>query len=122
MTETTQTPPPPAGDTAVPRSALRTNLTRASGSLRALGTLIALAVIWIYFSFESQYFFTKENIWNIFLQSANVGVIAAGLTVVMIAAEIDLSIGSLEALSGSVAAVVIINHGYSIYVGIAAGL
>ena len=40
----------------------------------------------------------------------------------MIAAEIDLSIGSLEALSGSVAAVVIINHGYSIYLGIAAGL
>ena len=39
----------------------------------------------------------------------------------MIAAEIDLSIGSLEALSGSVAAVVIINHGYSIYIGIAAG-
>jgi len=122
MTETTQPTPPPAGDTAAAPSALRAGLTRASGSLRALGTLIALALIWVYFSFESQYFFTKENIWNILLQSANVGIIAAGLTVVMIAAEIDLSIGSLEALSGSVAAVVVINHGQSIYLGIAAGL
>jgi len=95
---------------------------RASGSVRALGTLVALAIIWLVFGLKSQYFFTEENIWQIFLQSANVGIIAAGLTVVMIAAEIDLSIGSLEALSGSVAAVVIINHGYSIYIGIAAGL
>jgi ribose/xylose/arabinose/galactoside ABC-type transport system permease subunit len=122
MTEASRPLPPPAGDRTAEPSRLRAGLTRASGSLRALGTLAALALIWIYFSFESQYFFTKENIWNIFLQSANVGIIAAGLTVVMIAAEIDLSIGSLEALSGSVAAVVIINHGYSIYVGIAAGL
>jgi ribose/xylose/arabinose/galactoside ABC-type transport system permease subunit len=122
MTEATRPLPPPAGDRTPSPSALRAGLMRASGSLRALGTLVALAVIWLYFSFESEYFFTQENIWNIFLQSANVGIIAAGLTVVMIAAEIDLSIGSLEALSGSVAAVVVINHGYSIYAGIAAGL
>ena len=42
-----------------------------------------------------------------------------GLTVVMIAAEIDLSIGSLEALSGSVAAGIVIEHGYSMWLGIA---
>jgi ribose/xylose/arabinose/galactoside ABC-type transport system permease subunit len=122
MTETTQPTPPPAGDSIPAQSAFRTGLTRASGSFRALGTLAALGLIWLYFSFESQYFFTTANIWNIFLQSANIGVIAAGLTVVMISAEIDLSIGSLEALSGSVAAVVIIKHGQPIWLGIAAGL
>src|SRR5262245_44974403 len=122
MTETTQPTPPAAGDADPAPGGRRALLTRASGSVRALGTLVALAIIWLVFGLKSQYFFTEENIWQIFLQSANVGIIAAGLTVVMIAAEIDLSIGSLEALSGSVAAVVIINHGYSIYVGIAAGL
>ena len=122
MTETTQQTPPPAGDRITAQSGLKAGLMRASGSFRALGTLIALGLIWLYFGLKSQYFFTEENIWNIFLQSANVGIIAAGLTVVMIAAEIDLSIGSLEALSGSVAAVVIINHGYSIWLGILAGL
>ena len=40
----------------------------------------------------------------------------------MITAEIDLSIGSLEALSGSVAAVVIIRYGMPIAVGIAAAI
>src|SRR3954451_13457399 len=122
MTETTQATPPPTGDALRDHRGWRELLMRASGSVRALGTLVALAIIWLVFGLKSQYFFTTANIWNIFLQSANVGIIAAGLTVVMIAAEIDLSIGSLEALSGAVAAVVIINHGYSIYVGIAAGL
>jgi ribose/xylose/arabinose/galactoside ABC-type transport system permease subunit len=108
------------GDGAI--ALLRRGINRASGSFRALGTLAALGLIWLYFSLSSQYFFTTANIWNIFLQAANVGIIAAGLTVVMIAAEIDLSIGSLEALSGSVAAVVIIKYGQSIWLGIAAAL
>ena len=112
-------PATPCGE----QSALRARASSAPPARCARsGTLVALAGIWIYFSLESEYFFTEANIWNIFLRSANIGIIAAGLTVVMIAAEIDLSIGSLEALSGSVAAVVIINHGYSIYLGIAAGL
>src|SRR5438034_9309019 len=121
MTETTPTTSSGAA-TAVASEQLRTRLSRASGSLRALGTLIALALIWFYFSLESKYFFTTANIWNILLQSANVGIIAAGLTVVMITAEIDLSIGSLEALSGSVAAVIVIEHGFSMWLGIAAAL
>jgi len=126
MTHTTPQTPPSAGpaptERAEGRNLLRGGLNRASSSVRALGTLAALGLIWLYFSLESQYFFTTANIWNILLQSANVGIIAAGLTVVMIAAEIDLSIGSLEALSGSVAAIVIIQHGYSIWLGIAAAL
>ena len=120
MTDTT--PPTPATPAEPIRAQLQARLTRASGSWRVLGTLVALGFIWLYFGLKSQYFFTKVNIENILLQASNVGVIAAGLTVVMITAEIDLSIGSLEALSGSVAAVVIIEHGYSVWLGIAAGL
>src|SRR4051794_34137688 len=118
MTDTTPSTPTPA----LVSDQLRARLTRASGSLRALGTLVALAIIWLVFSLQSKYFFTTPNIWNILLQAANVGIIAAGLTVVMIAAEIDLSTGSLEALSGSVAAVIVIEHGYSMWLGIAAAL
>src|ERR1700732_4961298 len=123
MTDTTPQPPRPSSAARAPAlSQLRVGLNRASSPLRALGTLVALGLIWLFFSFESQYFFTTVNIWNIFLQSANVGIIAAGLTVVMIAAEIDLSIGSLEALSGSVAAVVIIKYGQSIWLRISQAL
>jgi ribose transport system permease protein len=122
MTETTPSTPGSAATSAGAAGVLRAGLNRASGSFRALGTLAALALIWLFFSFQSKYFFTTTNIWNILLQAANIGIIAAGLTVVMIAAEIDLSIGSLEALGGSVAAVVIIEHGFSMWLGIAAAL
>ena len=102
---------------------VRAVAARGSGrSLRLLGILLALALIWVYFGLSSEYFFTRTNIFNILLQAANIGIIAAGLTVVMITAEIDLSIGSLEALSGSVAAVVIIRYGMPIAVGIAAAI
>ncbi|MFN8224629.1 MAG: ABC transporter permease [Gaiellales bacterium] len=114
--------PPAAPDDGLSRSTARTLLDRASGSYRAVGTLVALGAIWLFFALKSEYFFTRENIFGIFLQASNVGIIAAGLTVVLIAAEIDLSIGSLQALSGSVAAVVIIQHGHNIWVGILAGL
>ena len=77
---------------------VRAVAARASGrSLRLLGILLALALIWVYFGLSSEYFFTRTNIFNILLQASNIGIIAAGLTVVMITAEIDLSIGSLEA-------------------------
>lgn len=101
---------------------LRRGLNHAPESYRTLGTLVALALIWLFFTLKSEYFLTSENIFNIFLQASSVGIIAAGLTVVLITAEIDLSIGSLQALSGSVAAVVIIQHGHPLWLGIAAGL
>jgi len=90
--------------------------------LRTGGLLLALIAIGAYFTFRSEFFLTVDNLYGILLQSANIGIIAAGLTVVLIAAEIDLSIGSLEALAGAVAAVVIINHGFPTWLGIAAGL
>ena len=87
-------------------------------SFRYIGLYFALAAIWVYFAANSQYFFTKINVLTILLQASNVGIIAAGLTVVMIAAEIDLSIGSVEALCGAVAAVLIIQTGVPVTLGI----
>ena len=47
---------------------LRRGLNRAPGSYRALGTLLAFGLIWLFFSLKSEYFLTSENIFNIFLQ------------------------------------------------------
>jgi ribose/xylose/arabinose/galactoside ABC-type transport system permease subunit len=90
--------------------------------LRTGGLVLALVGIGAYFTASSPYFLTKDNLYNILLQSSNIAIVAAGLTVVLIAAEIDLSIGSVEALSGAVAAVVIIRYGAPVGVGIAAAL
>jgi ribose/xylose/arabinose/galactoside ABC-type transport system permease subunit len=83
-----------------------------------LGLFGALALIWVIFAFSSEFFFTKDNVLNILLQASNIGIVAAGLTVVVITAEIDLSVGSLEALVGAIAAVAIISHGVPVAIGI----
>ena len=89
---------------------------------RTLGTLAGLAAIWALFTALSDVFLTSTNIWNILQQSANVGCVAAGLTVVLIAGEIDLSVGSLEAMAGAVAAVLMRDHGVPVPLGVLAGI
>jgi ribose/xylose/arabinose/galactoside ABC-type transport system permease subunit len=119
-------PPPPepsSGEVAhAPKTLGQTALGLVRRYLRTGGLVLALLAIGLYFTIKSEFFLTVDNIYGILLQSANIGIIAAGLTVVLIAAEIDLSIGSLEALAGAVAAVVIINHGLPVWLGIAAGI
>lgn len=63
--------------------------------------LIALCII---LSFLSPYFFTVKNFSNIFLQASINGLLAIGLTFVIITSGIDLSVGSILALSGIVMA------------------
>lgn len=91
-------------------------------ALRLASVYMALVVIGIGLSFVSPFFLTTANLMNVLLQAATVSIIAAGLTVVLIAGEIDLSIGSLIGMTGSVAAVLIIKDGLPVGVGILAGL
>jgi ribose/xylose/arabinose/galactoside ABC-type transport system permease subunit len=93
------------------------------GALLRLGSVyIALLVIGAVLSLVSPFFLTEANLLNVLLQAATVSIIAAGFTVVLISGEIDLSIGSLIGMTGSVAAVLIIQSGSPVAVGIAAGL
>jgi len=50
----------------------------------------------------SDNFLTAENVANLFQQAAVVGVVAVGMTFVILTANIDLSVGSMVALSGMV--------------------
>ncbi len=95
---------------------------QAAKYLRAGAIFLALIVLWIVLSIGSQYFFTYNNILNIFLQASPIAIIAAGFTVVLIAGEIDLSIGSAIGLTASVVALLIIREEMSLPVGFALGL
>jgi ribose transport system permease protein len=83
---------------------------------------VALLVIGFALSLVSPYFLTSSNLLNVLLQAATVSVIAAGLTVVLITGEIDLSVGSLIGMTGSVAAVLIIKQDVPVALGIIAAL
>ncbi len=67
--------------------------------LSKFGLLLALFLLCLALSFISKYFLTVGNLLNVLLQSANIGIIAVGITMVIITAESDLSVGSIETLS-----------------------
>ncbi len=82
----------------------------------------AVGLLWLALSIATPNFFTSQNISNIALQSSVVGILAVGFTILLIGGEIDLSIGSTQAFAGTLAAVLIIQLGMPIWVGIGAAL
>lgn len=81
--------------------------------------LLALGVA---LTIESPYFFTHRNLVNILLQAAILGIAAAGATFVILAGDLDLSIGSNIALSGVAAAYGMTTLSHSVTVGVLLGL
>ena len=68
------------------------------------GPFLALLVLIVYLSIASPFFFSPSNFFSVARQSAVTLILAVGQTIVIIAAGIDLSIGSILALSGCAAA------------------
>lgn len=83
---------------------------------------IAFIVVFILFAImlANQGFLSRNNLLNIFRQTATITVIAVGMTFVISCAEIDLSVGSIAGLSSVVSAMTIANYG--LVPGIIAGL
>lgn len=82
--------------------------------------LIALLLLVVFFSFSTEQFLRIDNILNIFLQSAIMGIVAIGMTYVIITAGIDLGVGSVVAISGMIIAGMI-NSGMPIFLSVAVG-
>ena len=66
---------------------------------QVISMLLILILIWIVLALLSPYFFTVTNLFEITLQSAVFAIIAAGETFVIFSGGIDLSVGSVFALS-----------------------
>ena len=83
------------------------NAGRFSTFAKRFGIGVALVLELIVFSVLSPYFFTAENLLNVSLQASITAIIAAGMTFVILTGGIDLSVGSLVALAGIVATLVL---------------
>jgi ribose/xylose/arabinose/galactoside ABC-type transport system permease subunit len=83
---------------------------------------IAFAVMLVVFSFASPWFLSVDNFLNIGRQTTLVSIIAVGMTFVIIARQIDLSVASTLALSGMAAALAMSFLYNSWIVGAVAGL
>ena len=75
------------------------NIQMALKFLKENGTLVALLILVIFFSFADEAFFTPRNLTNLARQTTIVGIIAVGMTLVILINGIDLSVGSIVGLS-----------------------
>jgi ribose transport system permease protein len=84
-------------------------------------TFIALIVLLIVFSITAKNFLTVHNILTLLLQTSTITLMAIGVTMVIITAGIDLSVGSVVALAGTVA-VLVANLGVPIWLSMLIGI
>mgnify|MGYP001372816388 FL=1 len=68
--------------------------------MRQLAPFMSLLIMALILSFASPYFLTVDNLFAIGLQMAVVAIMAIGQMMIIISAGIDLSVGSVMALSG----------------------
>ncbi len=90
--------------------------------LQSASSFLILLLVVIFFSAMSDKFLTASNLSNIALQSSLVGIITIGMTMVILTAGIDLSVGSVAALSGTICAGMMIRNGLPISVSILVGI
>jgi len=85
------------------------------------GIVIGLIALFILFSFMNNNFLTSSNIMNIVLQVSIIAITAFGMTYVLLLGDIDLSVGSTIALTGTLAALALL-WGLPFYLAIAIAL
>jgi ribose transport system permease protein len=71
--------------------------------------IFALIILFILSALASPYFLQFRNLTNILRQSSYTGIIALGMTFVIISGGIDLSVGSMVALVGGII-ILVLNH------------
>jgi ribose transport system permease protein len=85
-------------------------------------TLLGFLVLCIFFSITSEEFFTTSNISNIVRQVSINGILAVGMTFVILTGGIDLSVGSVMAFTGTVMVGMMINLGLSPILAVLIGI
>ncbi|MFL5991592.1 MAG: ABC transporter permease, partial [Rubrobacteraceae bacterium] len=95
---------------------------RLSGVISQLAAAGALIVVFVFLSIASPVFLSADNLYNIGVQTSYTAVIAIGITLVIITAGIDLSVGSVAALSGVVGVVLMAKAGIPVVPSILGGV
>ena len=107
MNEAANEPPvdrPPVTADVVPQTQIG-KFTIQTTMLRAYTMVFALVAIWLFFHYKTGgVFLSARNFSNLMLQTSVTGVLAVGMLMVIVAGQIDLSVGSLVGLVGGIAA------------------
>ena len=91
-------------------------------SLSKIFVYLVLVVIILFFTVTTDTFLTSKNILNICRQISMIGICSVGLTMVLLTGGIDISVGSIIALVGVVAAKLIGEAGMAIFPAMVIGV
>lgn len=89
--------------------------------IQKFAALFSLLVLIAAFSVTSDAFFSIGNAMTVSLQTTSIAFLGVGVTVVILTGGIDLSVGSVLALSGTVAGL-LVKDGWPVYAGMAVGV
>ena len=87
---------------AIPTESEPPRRPRRRINLHVLGPLLALAALVILGASLNDNFLSAGNVQNVLARSAFIGIIAVGMTFVITAGGIDLSVGSMSAFTAGV--------------------
>jgi ribose/xylose/arabinose/galactoside ABC-type transport system permease subunit len=82
--------------------------------MRDFGVLVAALLIAAFFSIATPVFLTGYNLFNLLRQTAQLGIIAMAMTVLIVSGEFDLSVGAIYAVTGVVTGLLATKAGLNI--------
>jgi simple sugar transport system permease protein/D-xylose transport system permease protein len=88
------------------------------GDIGSLPVIIGLVIIAAVFQTLNPLFLSSVNLVNLMLDSAAVGTIAVGVVLVLLLAQIDLSIGSVSGFAAAILAVTFVQQGWPLWVSL----
>lgn len=89
---------------------------------REIGVLLILVAIVVFLSLTTREFLTVENIFTVILNISFIAIMSFGMTMVIITAGIDLSVGSTLGLSSVVMGILMHDHKISSLISVLIGL
>ena len=89
--------------------------------IQRLLPFLTLIVLFVFLSFASPHFLTSTNLSSVVRQTAVINIMALGMTLIIIAGGIDLSVGAILAMGGLLGTMAMA-AGYSIPVGVLVGV
>ena len=111
--------------TAIEQNKDIVSLSSGAGLARTLGRrvldaglVVFLVAAIVMMSFLSPYFLSFNNFMNILLAITVTGIVAVGMTLVIIVGGVDLSVASTMALTSSIASVIVMRMGFPWWLGI----
>ncbi|MCB1486585.1 MAG: ABC transporter permease [Bauldia sp.] len=93
-----------------------------AGEWRYVPIVVAIILIWLFFSVQNPAFISPRNLSNLVLQSVVTGMLALGLVPVLLIAQIDMSVAAMSAVAATIAGQLLLVDDVSVWVAIGAGL